>query len=138
MISPPSAPQIANHEQCTVRALLLYYENSYSGLQHMMDDYNEQSTVKGWQDFEIQRREALLINKITGLWYSSHSIESERIARSLLPITRHVYGMQHTYTLRVEDILAKILKLYVKVITDGNPCNIFESDGTNVNVYEFL
>ena len=125
MISPPSAPQIANHEQCPFKALLLYYENSYSGLQHMMDDYNEQSTVKGWQDFEIQRREALLINKITGLWYSSHSIESERIARSLLPITRHVYGMQHTYTLRVEDVLAKILKRYVKVITDGTPLQHF-------------
>ena len=125
MISPPSAPQIANHEQCTVRALLLYYENSYSGLQHMMDDYNEQSTVKGRQDFEIRRRETLLINKITGLWYSSHSIESERLARSLLPITRHVYGMQHTYTLRVEDVLAKILKRYVKVITDGTPLQHF-------------
>ena len=125
MISPPSAPQLANHEQCPVRALLLYYENSYSGLQHMMDDYNEQSTVKGWQDFEIQRREALLINKITGLWYSSHSIESERLSRSLLPITRHVYGMQHTYTLRVEDVLAKILKRYVKVITDGTPLQHF-------------
>ena len=138
MMSPPSAPQLANHEQCPVRALLLYYENAYSGLQHMMDDMVEQSTVKGRQDFEIWRRETLLINKITGLWYESHGIESQQFATSLLPITKHVYGAQLSYTLRVEEVLAKILKRYVKIFTDGNPCNIFETDGTNDNVYEFL
>ena len=110
MTSPPSAPQLANHEQCAVRALLLFHENAYSGLNNMMNDYNEQSTVEGCQNFEIRCRETLLINKITGLWYESHGIESERLARSLLPITHHVYGAQHTYTQRVEEVLAKIMK----------------------------
>jgi hypothetical protein len=76
----------------------------------MMDDYNEQSAVKGCKNIEIQRRETLLIKKITGLWYESHGIESERLARSLLPIARHVYGAQHSYTNRVQGVLAKIVK----------------------------
>ena len=70
----------------------------------MMDDYDKQKTVEGRKNAEIQRRETLLIDKITGLWYESHGIESERLARSLLPITRHVYGVQHSYTLRVEEV----------------------------------
>jgi uncharacterized damage-inducible protein DinB len=68
----------------------------------MMDDYNEQTTVEGRQNFEIRRRETKLINKITSLWYESHGIESERRATSLLPITCHVYGVQHMYTKRVQ------------------------------------
>jgi hypothetical protein len=138
MMTRPSAAQLANHDQCPVRAKLLFYENASSPLQQLMDNMIEQSTVKGRQDFEIQHRETLIINKITGLWYESHGIESQRLTRSLLPITRHVYGVQHTYTLRVEDVLAKILKRYVKILTHGNSCNIFETDGTNVKVYEFL
>jgi hypothetical protein len=38
MTSPPSAPQLANHEQCPVRALLLFHENADSVLTRMMDD----------------------------------------------------------------------------------------------------
>ena len=90
----------------------------------------EQSTVKGRQDFDMRHMKTLLINKITGLWYESHGIESERLAKSLLSITRHVYGAQHTYTQRVEEVLAKILKRYVMILTDGNHNNIFETDGT--------
>ncbi len=138
MMTPPSAPQLANHEQCPVRAQLLFYENATSPLNLMIEDMMEQSTVKGRQDFELRCRETLLINKITKLWYESHTIESERLARSLLPITKHVYGAQHSYTLRVEEVLAKILKRYIKIFTDGNPCSIFETDGTNDNVYEFF
>jgi hypothetical protein len=139
MTSPPSAPQLANHEQCPVRALLLFHENADSVLTRMMDDYNEQSTVKGCKNIEIQRRETLLINKITGLWYESHAgIESERLARSLLPIARHVYGAQHSYTDWVQGVLAKNVKPYICILTGGNKNNIFETDRTNVNVYEFL
>ena len=107
MITPPSAPQLANHDQCPVRAELLYYENAYSGLQQSMEDMIEQSTVKGRQDFEIQRRETLLIDKITRLWYESHGIESERLAQSLLPITKHVYGEKASLTLRVKKYWLK-------------------------------
>ena len=103
-----------------------------------MEDLILQSTEKGRQLFEIQRGETLLINKITGLWYESHGIKSERLAQSLLPITKHVYGEKASPTLRVEEVLAKIVKRYVKILTDRNSCNIFESDGTNYNVYEFL
>jgi hypothetical protein len=138
MTSHPSAPQLANHEQCPVRALLLYHENNYPRLHYMMDDYNEQSTVEGHQNFEIRRRETKLINNITSLWYESHGIESERLARSLLPLTRHVYGAQHMYTKRVQEVLDKVLKRYIRILTDGNRNNIFEIDGRNVNVYEFL
>ena len=56
----------------------------------------------------------------------------------MLPITRHVYGVHHTYTQRVEEVLAKVLKRYVKILTDCNKSEIFETDETNVNVYEFL
>ena len=76
----------------------------------MMDDYNEQYTVEGCKNAEIRRGETLLISKITGLWYERHGIESERLARSLLPITHHVYGAQHSYTNRVQGVLAKIVK----------------------------
>jgi len=139
MMTPPSAPQLANHEQFPVRAKLLFYENATSPLNLMMEDMMEQSTVKGRQDFELRRRETQLINKITGLWYDSHGIESERLARSLLPITKHVYGFQHTHTQRVEEVLNKIVKRYVKILTDGNSTNMFETDdGFNDNVYEFL
>ena len=110
-IHGPSAPQLANHEQCPVRAELLFYENAYSPLQQMMEDMIKQSTVKGRQNFEIRRRETLLINKITRLWYESHGIESERLTQSLLPITKYIYGKKHSYTLRVQELLAKILKL---------------------------
>ena len=61
MTSPLTAPQLANHVQCPVWALLLFHENTYPGLHHMMDDYNEQSTEEGCQNFEIRRRETLLI-----------------------------------------------------------------------------
>ena len=80
----------------------------------------------------------MLINKITGLWYESHGIESEWLARSLLTFTRHVYGAQHSYTNQVQGVLAKIVKLCVCILTGGKKNNIFETDGTNVNVYEFL
>jgi hypothetical protein len=138
MTSPPSGPQLANHEQCCVRALLLFHENADSVLKHMMDDYNNQSTVEGCKNAEIQRRETLLINKITGLWNESCAIKPERLARSLVSITRHVYGAQHSYTNRVREVLAKIVKRYVHIWTDGNKDNIFETDGNNVNVYVFL
>ena len=111
MMTPPSAPQLANHEQCPVRAQLLFYENATSPLNLMIEDMMEQSTVKGQQDFELRHREILLINKITETWYASHGSESERLARSLLPITKHVYGFQHTHTQRVEEVLAKIVEL---------------------------
>ena len=107
---PPSGPQLANHEQCCVRALLLFCENADSVLKCMMDDCNEQSTVEGQKNAEIQCRETLLINKITGLWYKNFGIESERLARPLVTITRHFYGTQHTYAKRVEEVLAKIVK----------------------------
>ena len=67
MMTRPSAAQLANHDQCPVSDQLLFYENASSPLQQLMDDMIEQSTVKGRQDFEIQRRETLLINKVTGL-----------------------------------------------------------------------
>jgi hypothetical protein len=110
MMTRPSAAQLENHDQCPVRAKLLFYENASSPLQQSMENMIEQSTVKGRQDFELRRRETQLINKITGLWYDSHGIESERLARSLLPITKHVYGFQHSHTQRVEEVLAKIVK----------------------------
>ena len=91
MTSSPSAPQLANHEQCPVRALLLFHENADT-LKRMMDDYEEQQTVEGRKNAEIRLRETLQINKITGLWHESHGIESEGLARSLLPITCHVSG----------------------------------------------
>ena len=69
----------------------------------MMDDYNEQSTVEGRKNAEIRHRETLLINRITGLWYENCGIKSERLARPLVTITRHVYGAQHSYTKRVEN-----------------------------------
>jgi hypothetical protein len=138
MMTRPSAAQLANHEQCPVRAQLLFYENASSPLQQSMENMIELSTVKGRYDFELRRRDTQMINKITGLWYESHTIKSERLAKSLLPITKHVYGEKASPTLRVEEVLAKILKRYVKILTHGNSCNIFETDGTNDNVYEFL
>jgi len=138
MMTRPSAAQLANHDQCAVRAQLLFYENASSPLQQSMENMIELSTVKGRQDFELRRRDTLMINKITGLWYESHGIQSERLAKSLLPITKHFYGEKASPTLRVEEVLAKILKRYVKILTHGNSCNIFETDGTNDNVYEFL
>ena len=53
MTSRPSGPQLANHEQCLVRALLLFHENADSVLKRMMDDYDEQSTVEGRKNTEI-------------------------------------------------------------------------------------
>ena len=77
----------------------------------MMDNHNEQSTVEGQKKAEICRRETLLINKITRLWYANCDIKSERLARLLVTVTRHVYGAQHSYTKRVEEVLAKVVKL---------------------------
>jgi hypothetical protein len=139
MMTRPSAAQLANHEQCPVRAQLLFYENASSPLHQSMENMIELSTVKGRQDFELRRRDTQTINKITGLWYESHTIKSERLAKSLLPLTKNVYGEKASPTLRVEEVLAKILKRYVKILTHGNSCNIFETDdGANDNVYEFL
>ena len=105
---PPSGPQLENHEECFVRDLLLFRENADSVLKRMMDDYNKQSTVEGWENAEIRRRETLLTNKIPGLWYESFGIKSERLARSLVFITRHVYGARHSYITRVRELLAKL------------------------------
>jgi hypothetical protein len=138
MMTYPSAAQLVNHDQCPVRAQLLFYENASSPLQQLMDDMIEQSTVKGRQDFELRRMDTLMINKITKLWYESHGIQSERLAKSLLPITKQIYGEKASPTLRVEEVLAKILKCYIKILTHENSCNIFETNGTNDNVYEFL
>jgi hypothetical protein len=42
------------------------------------------------------------------------------------------------YTKRVQEVLDKVLKRYVRILTDGIENNIFQTDGSNVNVYEFL
>ena len=57
---------------------------------------------------------------------------------SLSPVMFNVYGAQHCYTNRVQGVLAKIVKCYVCISTGGNKNNIFETDGTNFSVYEFL
>ena len=56
----------------------------------------------------------------------------------MVTITCHVYGAQHSYTKRVEEVLAQVEKRYVSILTDGNKDNVFETDGNNINVYEFL
>ena len=75
-----------------------------------MDNCKEESTVEGQKNAEIQRRETLLINKINGLWYKKCGIESERLARPLVSIIRHVYGAKHSYSTRVREVFAKIVK----------------------------
>ena len=56
----------------------------------------------------------------------------------MVSITRHVNGTKYTYTKRAEEVLAKVVKCYVRILTDGNKDSIFETDGNNVNVYDFL
>ena len=117
MMFPPSGPPLTNHEQCSVRALLLFCENGYSYLKHLMGNCNKQNTVKIRKNAEIRDRETLLINKITELWFENCGIKSERLARPLVSITRHVYGAQHSYTKQVEEVLAKDVKCYVSFLT---------------------
>ena len=38
----------------------------------------------------------------------------------------------------MEEVLAKVVKRYVRILTDGNKDKVFETDGNNDNVYEFL